>query len=473
MIPKSKIKIKYTTGDFLQVASSGTPYIGYYIETMDGLYYAGTNNIDLGEILIIKSDNFDKNPEPTNRVRKFNIFQARIKNFLSKTTTIPVIKEYPLERDYERGWFTRYFVRRIDTFAYQEISEDTYYDIIGKNTKYDYNLYESGKIRWYLTKNVYQKNATELKIVERNFKGISNLFPLLNEFFRPDTLSLQQDLYTEGNLLYRANGDEYIGEYHIHPIEGPMVGAFHTEVPHDKLYYLNQLPSPGGISYEEWLQNHQNTINNNLANNNFPSIPIRGDGTETNNSSTSFTNTSYNCISTWVLPGSDYLGITNEQGLIPGGSSCIDPGDGTGLYKYSDYGESVLKQCEKNCALSNLMPNSSVGCLYHFDPNYCSECNIHNDELCAITYTNYQANNTCLCGSIGQQSYYAIACCAPIVSSDNSNTSPSNTCENQCQDYQMLGCYNYSSCIHQCNTSGLPCSSYSGINNGDEDYPID
>lgn len=468
MIPKSKIKIKYTTGDLLKVASDETPYIGYYIETIDGLYYAGTNNIDLGAILVIQGEENEKNPEPSNRVRKFNMFQERIKTFLSRTTAISVMKEHPIERDYERGWFTRYFVRRINTSAYQEISKDTYYDIFEKNIKYDYNLYESGKIRWHLVENVYQKNAKELKTVERNFRGISHLFPLLNEFFRPDTLSLRQDLYTEGNLLYRASGEEYIGKYHIHPTGGPMVGAFHTEVPHDKLYYLNQLPSPGGISYEEWLQNYQTTINDGI-----PSIPIRGDGSGNNDSSTPFTNISYNCISTWVLPGPNYLGITNEEGLIPGGSSCIDPGDGTGLYKYNDYGESVLKQCEKNCALSNLIPDSSVGCLYHFDPNYCSECNVHNDELCAITYTYYQTNNTCLCGNIGQQSYYAIACCAPIVSSDDSNTSPSNTCENQCQDYQMLGCYNYSECIHQCNTSGLPCSSYLGTNFGDEDYPID
>ena len=42
---------------------------------------------------------------------------------------------------------------------------------------------------------------------------------------------------TEGQELYYLSGEEYIGEYHIHPTIGPMEGATHIDESHKKLYY--------------------------------------------------------------------------------------------------------------------------------------------------------------------------------------------------------------------------------------------
>ena len=43
-------------------------------------------------------------------------------------------------------------------------------------------------------------------------------------------------------ILYYKDGTEYIGDYHIHPTQGPMVGATHVKSAHPKLYYSDQLP---------------------------------------------------------------------------------------------------------------------------------------------------------------------------------------------------------------------------------------
>jgi len=48
-------------------------------------------------------------------------------------------------------------------------------------------------------------------------------------------VGLLEDGYTEGGEFTLPNGEEYVGYYHIHPDKGPMVGAKHSETPHDKL----------------------------------------------------------------------------------------------------------------------------------------------------------------------------------------------------------------------------------------------
>ena len=47
----------------------------------------------------------------------------------------------------------------------------------------------------------------------------------------------EENLYTEGGLLITMDGEDYKGFYHIHETQGPMVGAFHTAVGHNKLFY--------------------------------------------------------------------------------------------------------------------------------------------------------------------------------------------------------------------------------------------
>ena len=52
------------------------------------------------------------------------------------------------------------------------------------------------------------------------------------------------NLYTKGGEYRLPDGREYIGAYHIHPSDGPMVGAVHSKKPHDFLVpYTNRIRS--------------------------------------------------------------------------------------------------------------------------------------------------------------------------------------------------------------------------------------
>ena len=71
-----------------------------------------------------------KNEHPSSVVRKYNIFNDNIKDFLSNTIPVPTMKKYPTDRDYLIGYFYRFFSKRINSSTYQEIDEDVYKSII-------------------------------------------------------------------------------------------------------------------------------------------------------------------------------------------------------------------------------------------------------------------------------------------------------------------------------------------------------
>jgi len=254
-IPKSKITVLNTNGGLLVFKSNKRPYIGPYIKVNDGRYFAGTSNINIGAELMLKDKNtgFKKSFGFNKDILKYKLLKKSIKNRLSKATPIPTVKNTPSELDYTRGYYQRYFSKRINGNNYLEISKDTYDSIKKKELKYDYNLYSVGSIRWYITGNdVHRQNSLEIIKTERFFPNIFYLFPILNEFLRPST-DVQENLYTNGGELYYGDGTEYIGPYHVHPLQGPMVGATHVMSPHPKLYYFNQLPQVGDSSYEDFL----------------------------------------------------------------------------------------------------------------------------------------------------------------------------------------------------------------------------
>jgi hypothetical protein len=51
-LPKSQIIVKTTRGNEFIIQRTGAEYVGDYIETSNGLRYAGTNNMNLGPLII-------------------------------------------------------------------------------------------------------------------------------------------------------------------------------------------------------------------------------------------------------------------------------------------------------------------------------------------------------------------------------------------------------------------------------------
>ena len=260
-ISKTQISIKYTEGGFLKDQTTGKNYIGDYILTGQGEYYAGKDNTNLTTKLVLVDDspgNRSSKPTPPYKrdVRKFDLLKKNIKNFLRNTETIPSFKNIPTEEDYDRGYYDRYFTSRINDINYIEVSEETYNSISKKDGVHDHYLYEVDKLRWYITGNdVHKQNSLSIQRLQVNYPNLFLLFPILNEFLRPSSIN-REDLITEGGELYYADGSEYIGAYHIHPEQGPMVGAKHVSVAHAKLYYFNQLPNVGDKSYEDFTQQY-------------------------------------------------------------------------------------------------------------------------------------------------------------------------------------------------------------------------
>ena len=258
-IPLSKISIKHTTGGLLKFASNGKAYAGPYIKVNNGKYYAGTSNTSIGPELVLDTISHIEGDKPfgsTKEVLKYSLLKKDIRKFLEDIKPVPVVKNTPTELDYEAGVYKRFFSKRVNGNNYLEIDRDTYNSIIKKDGKYDHNLYNVGAINWYITGNdVHRQNSLEIKRTEINFPNIFYLFPVLNEFLQPST-EVQENLYTNGGELYYGDGTEYIGPYHVHPLQGPMVGATHVTSPHPKLYYFNQLPQIGDTSYEDFLANY-------------------------------------------------------------------------------------------------------------------------------------------------------------------------------------------------------------------------
>lgn len=171
----------------------------------------------------------------------YNNLKPGIFNKLSKTKSITSTKIRPTDKDYVNGSYLRYFTRRNNALGeFSEINKSTYDSIASKKSTFDINLYQAFSIKWDLGENAQETNTNILARYERALPGIQNLFSNPTEYAQV----VRTNLFTEGNELYFENGIEYIGEYHIHPLQGPMVGPIHVSRPHKKLYYSYELGTP-------------------------------------------------------------------------------------------------------------------------------------------------------------------------------------------------------------------------------------
>ena len=246
-IPKSKVNILETSTPKFVSTSTNKVYIGTYMELSDGTIFAGNNPQNPGERLLpIKPLN------SSFRKGKNNIMYRKLKKSiydeLSKKSNIPPSKTPPLIKDYERGYFTRYFCRRVnDTFNYFEINKKTYNDLNNKNDKYDYNLYIIGEIKWALLEtpinNVSTINNNNVKLLLNPYNNLNVLFNNLDEYEPLHTRTFKEKLYKKDNTLYT-------GYFHVHPTDGfIMEGPFHSTKLHKKLFTLDQLKSISKSNY--------------------------------------------------------------------------------------------------------------------------------------------------------------------------------------------------------------------------------
>ncbi len=174
----------------------------------------------------------------------YNNIKTNIYNRLNTNQSPISTKILPSEQDYINGSYIRYFAKKVNSLNYYiEIDKTTYNSIKKREKTFDVNLYIVSKIKWDLSISAREININNLNRYKKPFPYIELLFNDPIEYAPVG----RANLYAEAGELYYIDGTPYIGEYHIHPTKGPMVGAIHKAEPHDDLYYSYEL----GQSIEE------------------------------------------------------------------------------------------------------------------------------------------------------------------------------------------------------------------------------
>ena len=180
--PKSKINIQTTPGGEFVYKLTKRDYIGTYIETSDGSFYAGGDPSDLStelELPLVSKVQFGGGPD----VQDYKRIKPTPHLFLAKTSPVIGAKPKPTEEDYNRGYFGRFFAKKHNVNTdYIEIDAETYIKLSKKEDIYDYHLYKVGFITWTLKGDVININTNNIEKLKKEFPFLYTLFPLLNEF---------------------------------------------------------------------------------------------------------------------------------------------------------------------------------------------------------------------------------------------------------------------------------------------------
>ena len=185
-IPKHKINKLIAGEDEFIFKRGRKPYVGPYIETAEGKYYAGIDPYKLMEDNLLEKNTLkdtDFQFKNVQNTRIYNIINKKQKKNLEKLKIIPTNKPKPIEKDYEKFKFSRYFAKRINSqYGYFEINKKTYTSIKSKKPEYDFNLYTVGEIEWALVGETQIININTLKEAEKDYPGLSLCFKNLKEY---------------------------------------------------------------------------------------------------------------------------------------------------------------------------------------------------------------------------------------------------------------------------------------------------
>ena len=239
-LPKSNYNKKYTNGREFIISSTGEFYIGFYLELSNGTFYSGNSLSTLGKKLIKFEESDIKIPPTLNNKIYETLNPAYVKR--EKQYTIPVAtRSRPIAEDYVRGSYVRYFLYKEPTKKYIEVDFKTYREAFRQNT-IDGSLYKPGQIKWALKGDTQTINGNSILLLQNQFPNLINLFSNLTEY----TLKSEtENLTAKANELVYLDGSPFPegGKYHLHPEKGPMEGAFHKQIPHETLRFVEEKPT--------------------------------------------------------------------------------------------------------------------------------------------------------------------------------------------------------------------------------------
>ncbi len=181
-LPPSQYTVKYTNGDEYRFTSNLKAYKGYYIETLDGRLFAGSDpQLINGTLEVIA----EQAPSSITLNTVNNLIYNRLTQFKTqqqgKFQPVPSSKPKPTQQDYQNGFFTRYISVRRNDVSIQEISKDTY-DIMAKRTQHNPDLYARFKFNWELGDNAAEANTKILRRLNQQVPGIFDFFINKSEY---------------------------------------------------------------------------------------------------------------------------------------------------------------------------------------------------------------------------------------------------------------------------------------------------
>lgn len=164
-------------GEFLL---DGKPYSGKYYQTFDGQYFTGPNPIfGPNEQLVPKSIVQDSPGFTQISIYGKQVNQSSEKkgsNLGAPTSYFP----YPTTQDYSKGYFMRYFLKKVNQSGYiTEVSPSEYGQFKNGLVNYDVSMYLSAELMWKITGPIKTVRLSQYDIragiVDTNQRLVENL----------------------------------------------------------------------------------------------------------------------------------------------------------------------------------------------------------------------------------------------------------------------------------------------------------
>lgn len=201
--PPNKIKPnQYTTGGEYVVSENKSNYIGYYFTTFDGKAFTGKTVGDTFNLELIPLSEFDPISKDYT-LSSNNEFYTQI--LKGKDDEVQQLPKYsipkpsvvsPSSNDYSRGFFTRYFMKRVNGSIISEIDREVFNDL-SQGIKYNPVLYVTTSLPWrisgnletttsngIITRGVRQVNAETVQQANLIFIGIDQYLTDYTEFYQ-------------------------------------------------------------------------------------------------------------------------------------------------------------------------------------------------------------------------------------------------------------------------------------------------
>lgn len=149
--PLTRIKPNlYTRGGDLELPD-GSSYTGRYYVTYEDKAYTGINPV-LGTNILLASARSNQSPNTGYTQGKSNGIQTKTTRSSLELTDIQSYNPIVVESDYVRGYFIRYFAKRLTGPGYiTEISEETYSNITNGKLPSSILGYQITEMTWQLT----------------------------------------------------------------------------------------------------------------------------------------------------------------------------------------------------------------------------------------------------------------------------------------------------------------------------------